>query len=84
MRAFFNDESGSTAIEYGLIASLIAVAAIVPLIARAVVALPSRFVVITKNAGTVLIGPRVSMKIVKMNIGVIIGRLLPSDGPSAA
>ena len=29
MRDFFNDESGSTAIEYGLIASLIAVAAIV-------------------------------------------------------
>ena len=54
-----------------------AIAAIVPLIARARAASGVWPWVIRKKAGVTLIGPRVSMKTVNMNAGVII-RLPPS------
>ena len=49
-----------------------AIAAVVPFSARARAAAGVRFWVIAKKAGTVLIGPNVSMKTVNMNDGVII------------
>jgi hypothetical protein len=60
----------------------IAIAAVVPLSARARAADGVKFWVIEKKAGTVLIGPTVNMKMVKMNAGVIIS-VFPSGAVPA-
>lgn len=60
----------------------IAIAAVVPLSARARAADGVKFWVIEKKAGTVLIGPNVNMKMVKMNAGVIIS-IFPSGAVPA-